>query len=1060
MAETKAKKTATSQQKTKSAAAKGSSTGARRGRPPGSKNQNSTPKLSAEEKARIKKEQEREQRINHIILAVVLIAISAFLIISIFSGLAGAVGRGIRYTVLGLFGFMGFVLPFYFLIYSIFLIANKENHKGKAGTILLMVGFFIVLSVTYSIATLEDMSQISFGWEWLKECFNEGTAGHGGGFIGSLIAFVLARLIGKGGALIVAIAGMIIMLVLTANRPFAWMYEKIMQFRAERSQEREDFYDDYDDYYDDDYGYEDEKQLHIKDMEELRAVADAAAAAQKEKNEKYSRKKKIINYLKEEEAAMFTQNDDMANVDLDDVGGNKKQKTEENEPVIEAADNSAQEEKSLGLGDADYLYSGQYGKKAKKIKRKMEKMKPEKALTGEEAQVEQIYQETGIFDFDTDMDSAERGHGGADKHENGVEFFESPIGGLAAEVAGGMAGAGGAVGALGTAGIGAGGAVGAALGTAGSGAAAAAASFGDSAVAGAKSAFKAAPEAAASGAAAGTASHKKERMDKSELKKGLDEIKSEMKNASGLTSSAQTDAKREIDYKLPPMELLKSNFSGARSNENLELSSKAALLEKTLQSFNVQAKVIKVSRGPAVTRFEVQPATGVKVNSIVRLQDDIALNLEARSIRMEAPIPGKAAVGIEIENEDKKSVFLREVIETPEFQRSASKITFAVGRDVSGNPIVANLKEMPHLLIAGSTGSGKSVCVNSIIMSLLYKAKPNEVKLIMVDPKVVELSNYNGIPHLLIPVVTEPTKAAVALNWAVKEMEDRYRKFQEANVRELASYNKKAANDPELEFMPQIVIIIDELADLMMAAPQQVEDAICRLAQKARAAGMHLIVATQRPSVDVITGVIKANIPSRIAFAVSSQIDSRTILDCSGAEKLVGKGDMLFNPLGMGKPLRVQGTFVSDDEVQSVIDFVSQQGHEQEFSSDLMDTIETSKMDYDEEEVDELLKDAIEFVVLQKQASTSMLQRKFRIGYNRAARMIDAMEERGIVGPADGSRPRRVFLSEEGLAELDEHLNSGYIAADADDEPVYENDEYNSDSHEPVHEPEAESEDV
>ncbi len=1050
MAETKTKKTTTSQQKAKSTAAKGSSTGARRGRPPGSKNQNSTPKLSAEEKARIQKEQEREQRINHIILAVVLLAISAFLIISIFSGLAGAIGRGIRYTILGLFGFMGFILPFYFLIYSIFLIANKENKKGKTGTILFMIGFFILISVTYSIATMEELSQISFDWDWLKDCFTQGTTGKGGGFIGTLIAFALASLIGKGGALIVTIAGSIIMLVLTANRPFAWIYEKIMQLRAERKLEREDFYDDYDD------DYEHEEQLHIKDIEERRA---ADAAKQKESNDRYVRKKKIINYLKEEEAAMFSQNDDMANVDLDDIGGSKKQKAEEKEAVIEEAGDSAQVEKSLGLGDADYIYSGQYGKKAKKIKRKMEKSKPKQVDAGESAQVEQIYQETGIFDFDTDIAFAKLANGSEGEAESGSEFLESGIGGVAGGAGAAGAQAGGAIGALGTAGLDAGGALGA-LGTAGVGAAGAAASLGDAAAAGAKSAAKAAAGAVASGAAAGTASQKRGKMDKAEMEKGLDEIKSEISASAGLTASSETDAKRESDYKLPPINLLKSNFSKTRSNENLQLSSRAALLEKTLQSFNVQAKVIKVSRGPAVTRFEVQPATGVKVNSIVRLQDDIALNLEAKSIRMEAPIPGKAAVGIEIENEDKKSVFLREVIETSEFQRSASKITFAVGRDVSGNPIVANLKEMPHLLIAGSTGSGKSVCVNSIIMSLLYKAKPDEVKLIMVDPKVVELSNYNGIPHLLIPVVTEPTKAAVALNWAVKEMEDRYRKFQEINVRELASYNRKAANNPELEFMPQIVIIIDELADLMMAAPQQVEDAICRLAQKARAAGMHLIVATQRPSVDVITGVIKANIPSRIAFAVSSQIDSRTILDCSGAEKLVGKGDMLFNPLGMGKPLRVQGTFVSDDEVQSVIDFVSQQGHEQEFSSDLMDTIETSKMDYDEDEVDELLKDAIEFVVMQKQASTSMLQRKFRIGYNRAARMIDAMEERGIVGPADGSRPRRVFLSEEGLADLDEHLKSGYGEADIDEKPVHEDDEHNSGSHEPVYEPDDESEGV
>ena len=473
-------------------------------------------------------------------------------------------------------------------------------------------------------------------------------------------------------------------------------------------------------------------------------------------------------------------------------------------------------------------------------------------------------------------------------------------------------------------------------------------------------------------------------------------------------------------YQKPPVDLLNKPQAKNRGNVNAGLKMKAAKLEETLRNFHVDARVIQVTQGPAVTRYEIQPNVGVKVNSIVRLADDIALNLEAKSIRIEAPIPGKAAVGIEVENDKINMVTLREIIDSREFKEAKSKITFAVGKDIAGKAIVADLKGMPHLLIAGSTGSGKSVCINSIITSFLYKADPDEVKLVLIDPKVVELGNYNGIPHLLIPVVTEPAKAAAALNWAVAEMTDRYKKFAENQVRDLESYNDTMRLcGQEDQVMPQIVIIIDELADLMMAAPSQVEESICRLAQMARAAGMHLIVATQRPSVDIITGVIKANIPSRIAFAVSSQFDSRTILDMSGAEKLVGKGDMLFNPLGMGKPIRVQGTFVSDAEVHKVIEFVKSQVENVEYADAVMDTIEKGNLPQShEDDGDELLPEAIQCVVSAGQASVSMLQRRFRIGYNRAARIVDMMEARGIVGPQDGSRPRQVLLTEEELEAM------------------------------------------
>lgn len=478
-------------------------------------------------------------------------------------------------------------------------------------------------------------------------------------------------------------------------------------------------------------------------------------------------------------------------------------------------------------------------------------------------------------------------------------------------------------------------------------------------------------------------------------------------------------ADNSANYKLPSLELLNKPAHHHNNNHEETLRAKAELLEKTLFNFGVNARVVQVSKGPTVTRYEIQPDTGVKVSSIVRLSDDIALNLKASSIRIEAPIPGKAAIGIEVQNDRITPVTIREVLESHEFKHSKSKLSFAVGKDISGNTVIADLRQMPHLLIAGSTGSGKSVCINSIIASLLFKAKPDEVKLLLIDPKVVELNQYNGIPHLLIPVVTDPNKAAAALNWAVQEMTGRYKMFAEENVRDLNSYNNKMQAENR-ETMPLIVIIIDELADLMMAAPSQVEESICRLAQMARAAGMHLIVATQRPSVDVITGVIKANIPSRIAFAVSSQIDSRTILDMAGAEKLAGKGDMLFNPLGMPKPVRIQGALISDPEVERVIGAVKSQNDKGEYSDDIIQSIESVKTDFGEEATDDLLKSAIEVVVNAEQASVSMLQRRFRIGYNRAARLIDMMEERGIVGPFDGSRPRRVLITKEELEELTE----------------------------------------
>lgn len=469
----------------------------------------------------------------------------------------------------------------------------------------------------------------------------------------------------------------------------------------------------------------------------------------------------------------------------------------------------------------------------------------------------------------------------------------------------------------------------------------------------------------------------------------------------------------EKPYIFPPIELLGADPQTGQSNYRTEMVENARKLETTLKSFGVDAKVIQISRGPTVTRYEVSPSQGVKVSKIVNLADDIALNLAASGIRIEAPIPGKAAVGIEVPNKETKSVYLRTVLESDAFKEHPSKLAFALGQDIAGNPVVTDIAKMPHLLIAGATGSGKSVCINTLITSVLYKADPKEVKLLLVDPKVVELSVYNGIPHLLIPVVTDPKKAAAALNWAVREMLQRYNDFAAYGVRDMKGFNKlMEEKGDEKGKLPQIIIIIDELADLMMAAPGEVEDAICRLAQMARAAGMHLIIATQRPSVDVITGVIKANIPSRLAFAVSSGIDSRTILDVVGAEKLLGKGDMLFYPQGQSKPSRLQGAFVTDQEVEAIVDFLKKSSRPYYTQETIEQITSSGRADGgDAEDADEFFTQAVELVIEKEKASVSMLQRQFRIGYNRAARLMDDLESRGIVGPEEGSKPRKVLLT-------------------------------------------------
>ena len=509
----------------------------------------------------------------------------------------------------------------------------------------------------------------------------------------------------------------------------------------------------------------------------------------------------------------------------------------------------------------------------------------------------------------------------------------------------------------------------------------------------------------------------------------VDELAAETQEE--IAEKEEDEPQQEIIYRYPPLSLLDESAATVAGNSEKELRMNGELLVNTLKDFGINTRLSDVTRGPAVTRYELEPSAGVKISRITGLADDIALRLATTGVRIEAPIPNKAAVGIEVPNKARNTVCLRSLLDTPDFRTAKGKLTVALGQDIEGNAVMTDLAKMPHLLIAGTTGSGKSVCTNSMIQSVLFRARPDEVKMILIDPKKVEFGVYNGIPHLLIPVVTDPRKAAGALGWAVNEMLKRYQMFAEANVRDITGYNEMARTSETLKPLPLILIVIDELADLMMAAANEVEDSICRLAQMARAAGMHMVIATQRPSVDVITGLIKANIPSRLALTVASGTDSRTILDANGAEKLLGYGDMLFMPVGQSKPRRVQGCFVTNKEIERVIEFLKNADKPLEYDQEIIDEIEKQAAaagrassrgdamdDDDGDDADEALPQAIEIAVEAGQISTSMLQRKMRFGYARAGRIIDQMEQRGIIGPSAGSKPREVLITRQQWIEM------------------------------------------
>ena len=887
---------------------------------------------AAETRAKNKAEREkhkeeilRKSRIHDEIWAVVLIALGVFLAVSIQTTATGIFGAVLKSVLMGSFGLIAYILPYYLIVYGLLLFAKQAAHIGARSAICLILIFLMIVVINSSFH-LEGTEE--FGAKFMADSYRLGQTKESAGVVGMMIGLALVTIVGKTGLWIFCGAVVVVCVLLLVNTPISAFFDNWKAHRQAVKKEREEAA----------IFRAEEAEKAAKDLERAKREAELAQKAADAKRRTQTLSPIGIGV---QETMNFKT--------LSEPEETVQPVTTHREPPVKMqkpGEISESQKKILELMKDDTLFESRGVSEGLGLEAATP-VEPGKGLTPTGVSVDQ----ESVWQFNPDntiMDS-----------ELGAAIKE------AVAESGAVAGAGEM--------------------TQQEAAALAAAQMG--------------------GVASDMAGALKPKKDNGPVE----------------PLEISTDTPVIPQYQYPPLDLLNKPSRSGHANERASLEASAQKLEETLHNFNVNASVVQVTKGPTVTRYEIQPAVGVKVSSIVRLADDIALNLAAKSIRIEAPIPGKAAVGIEVENDKINMVTIREIIDSKEFKENKSKISFAVGKDIGGKAIVTDLKSMPHLLIAGSTGSGKSVCINSLICSILYHATPEEVKFILIDPKVVELSNYNGIPHLLIPVVTEPKKAAAALNWAVAEMNERYKKFAETGVRDLASYNEKvkAAGEND-KFMPQIVIIIDELADLMIAAPSQVEESINRLAALARAAGMHLVVATQRPSVDVITGVIKANIGSRIAFAVSSQFDSRTILDMAGAEKLVGKGDMLFAPMGQ-KPTRVQGCFISDAEVHGIIEFLKNQAEgKAEYAQDVIHSIEraNSGTNDQEEEVDELLTDAIELVVQAEQASVSMLQRRFRIGYNRAARLVDMMEARGIIGPADGSRPRKVLIDMMDLAEM------------------------------------------
>lgn len=880
------------------------------------------------------------------ITAVILIALSVFLIIALMTEKAGKAGIVISMVLKGCLGVMAVVLPFFLLAYSVCLLLGLIAHINSR-TVFFSIIMFVDITVMLS-ARFPDVKSNVYGLQYIMDMFVKGMTYESAGSVGMAFGWLLVKFTGLTGLIIIGIVILIISLMLIANTPISSFFDRRREKKNRRNAGISDDYDEED-----------------PDMAEEAPERENRRRSGAKKKTKADNKKMFDKIFgTQEETIVFSDYEkDMLDAAVEDRGyeeldadrvrsaaydsisdaknrmsDNQRRLNELTAPVENGAREGAEAQDPDNpsvheMMNDDTLFSGR-NINAEILKNAAETMFVKSAVP------KVIFEDNGVDPNDDAADARTDTEAEINSEKNN----RRPYSGAAA--------------------------------------------------------------------AAGTVKKRAETVNDADRPEGI--------------SVTGTSGK---EYQLPPLSLL--NKSRGRTAENRrQLKKSEEALERVLKSYGVDATVEKSTRGPSVTRFEVKPAVGVKVSRIVNLADDIALNMRAKSLRIEAPIPGKAAVGIEIENEKTDMVCLREMIDSAEFHSAKSKISFAVGEDIAGNPVIADLRSMPHLLIAGSTGSGKSVCINSILISMLYRSTPDEVKFILIDPKVVELSNYNGIPHMLIPVVTSPARAASALAWAVKEMDERYQKFSNEMVKDFRSFNEKLRSEGRIEeTIPQIVIVIDELADLMMAAGKQVEESICRLAQLARAAGMHMIVATQRPSVDVVTGLIKANIPSRIAFAVSSQVDSRTIIDRAGAEKLIGNGDMLFAPLGKAQPQRLQGPFVNDDEIEAVLDFWKKQidGRPVE-PEQIMRQLDSAVPSYsDDPDTDELLEEAIDLVFDTGQASASMLQRRFRIGYNRAGRMMDIMEDRGIIGPSMGSKPRKLLVTREEY----ENMTSGTRACAA-----------------------------
>ena len=1042
------------------------------GRPPGSKNKKSSGQSSGgaskpsadpaqmkyEKIKAMQEEYDRDRRNLDIIWSITLTAVGLFLLFTVVMNSTGSFGSRVHDVFLGLFGIMAYVLPFFVIIFALLLFLRKMQHISIR-TVIFSILIFLNMCILNSYRFIDE-NALGFGFLDMAEEYFNAIEGKGGGAVGMELGSILVKFFGMPGLLIIAAAVLIISIFLVANTPISRFFDKTIKKHEERRILREleeaetakiqmavastatPGADPETGIVKGGIQHEDSEPVFAGSAKSIwKSILNGIMRTDEEpdnlpsQKEQYEALRKSSEHISSEPvsstgivepiAPMNPLAAEQPHTVYDDdtytqvfgrdtfIGQIARKITGAfslNKEEPEAAREVTTDER-MHYDDVDYLDFGYPGRRPGKDETAAQK-EPEKA-SAETASSHSLGMNWDEEDTPQPVKTGKRYGLAADdeySHSSGVYGLDGhakterrrPDTDDISFSGGNASGSGIAMSMKGISGSGMDG--------------------------GYEAANKHRSRIANGGAAPEKGLSDEEKpAKKSSKSKGLQAETDRTEEDNALADSfSAAGSDSDASYVLPPVSLLKKSTGSRQMMSDYQLEERANLLEKTLSDFGVDAKVLNVTQGSSVTRYEVQPATGVKVASITRLADDIALNLRAKSIRIEAPIPGKAAVGIEVENDKPSPVFVRELIESEEFTSAESKVEFVVGKDISGNNIVADLKAMPHLLIAGATGSGKSVCINTIITSFLYKAKPSELKLIMIDPKVVELANYNGIPHMLTPVVTDARKAARALAIAVEEMDKRYELFAKEGVKDLDSYNElmKANHEPQ-RCKPQVVIIIDELADLMMASPSEVENSICRLAQKARAAGMHLIVATQRPSVDVVTGLIKANIPSRIAFSVASQIDSRTILDMTGAEKLLGKGDMLFSPVGSSKPYRVQGPFISDSETEKVIKFVKKEGGTPVYDEEIQQAIESSEKRGGAEPQDELTEDAIAFILKSGQASVSMLQRRFRIGYNRAARIIDEIEDKGIIGPSDGSRPRQVLITE------DQYYNGGANAAQA-----------------------------